>query len=104
MDMILYPDTMILRLQQQFLPAFDVGGQPSHLTLVDARSPANARPCQYAMACIFRKCEGASIMTTHQSILRKFDGLILYPLTHLSTYSGQWFIAEVWDPRGDMAH
>jgi hypothetical protein len=88
MDMMLYPDTMILRLPQRFLPAFDVGGQPSPLTPVDARSPVNARPCHYAMACNFSKREGTSIMTTHQSILHKFDGLILYPLTYLSTYSG----------------
>ena len=88
MDMIHYPDTMILRLPQQFLPAFDVWGQPSPLTPVDARLPVNAWPCHCAMTGIFRKCEGASIMTTHQSILYEFDRLILYPLTYLSTYSG----------------
>ena len=88
MNMVLYLDTMIPRLPQRFLPDLDVGGQPSPLTPVDARSPVNARHCHYAMAYNFSKCEGMNITATHQSILHKFDGLILYPLTYLSTYSG----------------
>ena len=86
MNMVLYPDTMIPGPPQRFPPAFDVGDQPSHLTPVDARSPVNARPCRYAMTFNFSKRDGTSIMTTHQSILHKFDGFILYPLTYLSTY------------------
>ena len=45
-----------------------------------------------------------SIITTHQSILHKIDGFILYPLTQIPTYSRQWFIAEVWDPGRNVLH
>ena len=87
MNIMLYPDTMIPRLPQRFPLAFDVEDQPSPLTPADVRSPVNVRPCHYSMARNFSKRIGTSIMTTHQSILHKFDGLIPYSLTHLSTHS-----------------
>ena len=88
MNIILYHDTVIPRQPQRSPPALDVEGQPSPLTPADAPRPVNAWPCHYAMACTLGKREGTDTMTTNQSILYKFEGFILHPLVHLSTYSG----------------
>ena len=88
MNIIIYLDIMIPRQPQQPPPALDVESQSSALTPVDAPSQENGRPCHYAMVSIFSKRESTSRMPTNQSILRKFDGLTSYPLTHLPTYFG----------------
>ena len=105
MNITLYPDTMIPRLPQRSPPVFDVEGQPSYLTLADTRSPVNARPCHYAIACDLSKSEGSNIMmATHQSVLHKIDGLIPYPLTQIPNYSCQRTVADIWYPCGNKPH
>ncbi len=96
--MTLHLDKVTPRLPQRSPPAFGVEGQPSCLTPADARSPVNAPRYHYAVACNLNEREGTSMMTTHQGSLHKIDGFILRPLTHLSTYACQWFVAEVGDP------
>ncbi len=96
--MTLHLDKVTPRLPQRSPPAFGVEGQPSCLTPADARSPVNAPRYHYAVACNLNEREGTSMMTTHQGSLHKIDGFILHPLTHLSTYACQWFVAEVGDP------
>jgi hypothetical protein len=55
---MLHPDAVTPRLPQRSPPALDVGGQPSSLTLADARSQVNVLRFHFAMTCSFSQREG----------------------------------------------